>query len=82
MLDVVELGELAAVVGRDELLELLERLPAEVGAVDQEQDPPRVGELDQPVDRRDGREGLARAGRHLDQGPGPVGGERSRLRIA
>ena len=29
-LDVVQLGELAAVVGRDVLLELLERLPAQV----------------------------------------------------
>ncbi len=52
VLDVVQLGELAAVVGRDELLELLERLPAEVGAVDQEQDALGAGELDQAVDRR------------------------------
>ena len=38
MLDVVKLGELAAVVGGDELLELFQGLAAEVGAVDQEQD--------------------------------------------
>ena len=39
MLDVVELGELAPVVGRRELLELLQRLAAEVRPVDEEQDP-------------------------------------------
>ena len=38
VLDVVELGELAAVVGRREALELLQRLAAEVRAVDEEQD--------------------------------------------
>ena len=76
MLDVVQLGELAAVVGRDVLLELLEGLPAEVAAVHQEQDAAGVGELDQAVDRRDGRERLAAAGGHLDQGAGAVVGER------
>ena len=72
VLDVVQLGELAAVVGRDVLLELLERLPAQVGAVDQEEDALRLAELDQPVDGGDGGEGLAAAGRHLDQGARPV----------
>ena len=51
VLDVVKLGELAAVVGRDELLELLERLAPEVAAVHQEQHALRAGELDEPVDR-------------------------------
>ena len=50
MLDVVELGELAPVVGRDVLLELVEGLPAEVAAVDEEEHPPGPGELDQAVD--------------------------------
>ena len=49
VLDVVELGELAAVVGRGELLELLQGLAAEVGAVDQEEDAPRAGVLDEAV---------------------------------
>ena len=66
VLDVVLLGELAVVVGRDELLELLERLAAEVGAVDQEEDALRAGELDQAVAKTT-REGLAGAGGHLDE---------------
>ena len=36
--------------GRDVLLELLERLVAEVAAVDQEEDAPGAGELDEAVD--------------------------------
>ncbi len=68
MLDDVLLGELAVVVGRDVLLELLERLVAEVAAVDQEQHAPRAGELDEAVDEVDGGEGLAAAGGHLDEG--------------
>ena len=67
-LDDVLLGELEVVVGRDVLLEFLERLVAEVAAVDQEQHAPRAGELDQAVDEGDGGEGLAGAGGHLDQG--------------
>ena len=49
-LDDVFLGELEVVVGRGVLLELLERLVAEVAAVDQEQHAPRAGEFDQAVD--------------------------------
>ena len=37
VLDVVKLGELAAVVGRDELLKLGLGLPAEIGAVHEKQ---------------------------------------------
>ena len=55
----------------------LQGLPAEVGAVDEEEDAPGPGELDQPVDGGDGREGLAAAGGHLDRGRG--GGCRERL---
>ena len=56
MLDVVKLGELAAVVGRDELLELRRRdqgLVAEVAAVDEEEDAARAGELDEAVNEVD-----------------------------
>src|SRR5436309_4171507 len=48
MLDVVKLGELAAVVGRDELLEFFE------GLVDEEEDAARAGELDEAVNEIDG----------------------------
>ena len=68
VLDVVQLGELAPVVGGDELVELLEGLAAQVVAVHQEEHPPGFGVLDQAVDEVDRGEGLAAAGRHLDQG--------------
>jgi hypothetical protein len=67
VLDDELLAELVVVDGRDVLVELLLGLPAEVAAVHQEQDTPRAGELDQPVDEADGGEGLAGACRHLDQ---------------
>ena len=76
LLDVVQLGELAAVVGGDVLLELLEGLPAQVVAVHQEEHPLRPAELDQPVDDADRHEGLAAAGGHLDQRTGPIRGQR------
>ena len=82
-LDDVLLGELVVVVGRDVLLEFLQRLLAEVAAVDQEQHAPRAGELDEPVDEVDGGEGLAAAGGHLDQGAGTVlGSDFSRFWMA
>ncbi len=81
MLDVVELGELAVRVRDGERLELLQRLPAEVRAIDEEEHAPGARELDQPVgDVRSG-ERLAGAGRHLDQRPRPVLGQRT-LEIA
>jgi hypothetical protein len=49
VLDVVEGPEVAAVVGRRKRLELAQRLVAEVVAVDQEQDAPGAGVLDQPI---------------------------------
>ena len=67
VLDVVELGELAA-VGGDELLELRHGLASEIGAIDEEEDVARVGMLDEPVGERAGGEGLAGAGGHLDEG--------------
>jgi len=61
-------GELEVVVGRDVLLEFLERLVAEVAAVYKEEHAARACELDKAVDEVDGREGLAAARGHLDQG--------------
>jgi hypothetical protein len=49
VLDVVKLGELATVVGRDELLEFFQGLVAEVAAVDKEEDATRASELDEAV---------------------------------
>jgi hypothetical protein len=72
VLHVVELGELAVRVRGGERLELLQRLPAEVRAIDEEEHAPGARELDQPVgDVRRG-ERLTGAGRHLDQRPRPV----------
>ena len=71
MLDVVKLGEHAAVVRRAEGLELFERLTAEVAAVHKEQDAVAPGELDQPVDEVAGGEGLAR--RRWPSGSGRAG---------
>src|SRR5213082_953364 len=62
VLDVVKLGEFAAVVGRDELLEFFQGLVAEVAAVDEEEDAARAGELDEAVNEVDGGVGLAAAG--------------------
>src|SRR5581483_10669804 len=75
VLNVVKLGELAAVVGRDELLEFFQGLVAEVAAVDEEEDAARAGELDEAVNEVDGGVGLAAAGGHLDEGAAFVGGE-------
>ena len=75
VLDVVELGELAAGVGRDELLELGHGLAAEIGAVHQEEDALGAGVLDEPVGEGAGGEGLARAGGHLDERARMGGGE-------
>jgi hypothetical protein len=43
VLDVVKLGELAAVVGRDELLKFLQGLVAKVAAVDEKEEAARAG---------------------------------------
>ena len=77
MLHVVQLGELAAIVGRDVLLKLLQRLPPQVAAIDQEQHALRARELDQAIDERHRRERLAAARRHLDQRPRSILRQRS-----
>ena len=68
--------ELEVVVGREVLLEFLQGLPAEIAPVNEEQDPFGSAELDQAVQEVDGREGLAAAGRHLDDSAGSVLGKR------
>ena len=65
--DVVELGELPAVVGCLVVLELGHRLLGQVVAVDQEQDAVEAAVLEQPVGQRHGGVGLARAGGHLHE---------------
>src|SRR5437588_13052735 len=78
VLDVVKLGELAAVVGRDELLVPRRRdrgLVAEVAAIDEEEDAARAGKLDEAVNEVDSGVGLAAAGGLLDEGAAFVGGE-------
>ena len=79
--DVVQLAELAGIVGRREALELPQRLAAQVGPVHQEQDPGRVRVAHQPVAGVGRRERLARPGGHLDQRPRTVLAQR-RLQVA
>ena len=67
MLDNVFLGELVVVHRRDELLEFLERLPAEIAAIHEKQDTLGSGVFHEAVDKIDGGVGLARAGGHLDE---------------
>ncbi len=76
VLDVVQLGERTVLLGRDERLELLERLPAEIAAIHQEQHPLGAGVLDEPVDEIAGGVGLAAAAGHLDERPRALLGER------
>jgi hypothetical protein len=76
-LDIVEVGELAAVVGSGELLEFINCLTTEVAAIDEEENAPRSSVLDKAVGLGDRREGLAGTGGHLDEGARAVGGERS-----
>src|SRR5690606_1041314 len=62
VLDNVGVGEAMGGAGRQIVLKLLERLLAEVIAVDQEQNAPGASVFDQPVGERAGGEGLAGAG--------------------
>ena len=63
--DVVVLGEFAAIVGDDELFKFILGIGGEVAAVDQEQNAFDPGELGQAIDLRDGGVGFAGAGGHL-----------------
>ena len=62
--------------GDAKAVELLVGLLAEVAAVHEKEDSARPRILDQPVDGRDGEDRLARPGRHLHEGTGPVARER------
>ena len=75
-LDGVERRELARIVGRLEVGELVLGLLAEIAAIHEEEDALGFGELEQAIGDIDGGEGLARAGRHLDQGARIGPGER------
>ena len=57
MLDIVKLGELAA-IRRDELIKLTFGLSAEVGAIDKKEDTLRAGVLDEAVSKGARREVL------------------------
>ena len=61
--------------GRDVLLEFLVRLPAQIPAVNEEEDSPRLGEFHETINRTDRRVGLSAPGRHLDQRAGTVHAE-------
>ncbi len=67
LIDRVERRELARVVGRREVRELILGLLAEVAAIHQKQDALCAAELEQAVGGVHGREGLARARGHLHQ---------------
>ena len=80
-LDGVERRELARVVRRREVGELVLGLLAEVAAVHEEQDALGAAELEQAVGGVDGGERLAGAGGHLDRGRAdrPLARDASRL---
>lgn len=68
--DVVVLGELAAIVGDDELFELVLGVGGQVAAIDQEERAFDFGEFGQAVDLGDGGVGFAGSGRHLEESAG------------
>jgi len=72
MLHIVQFTEFTAVIGSDVLLEFIARLPAQVAAIDQEQDPPGPREFDQAIDKTYCGVGFTAACCHLDQRPGAV----------
>src|SRR6266852_5821826 len=69
-LNVVELGEKLAGARRLEALELVLGLGAEILAVDEEKYALRFGHGEEAHHQIAGGEGLAGAGRHLDEGAG------------
>ena len=75
VLDVVKLGEKTARVRRAVAVELVAGLLAEVRAVHEEEDAAGAGVFDQAIGERAGGEGLARAGRHVDERARSVLGE-------
>jgi hypothetical protein len=76
VLDVVELGEQAAGVGRMEAMELVAGLPAEVRAIHEKENPASAPVLDEAVGESAGGVGLACSRGHVDQGSRAVFSER------
>jgi hypothetical protein len=77
MLDIVDLGELPAVVWRDILLEFHLGLAAEIVPVNEEKYPFRPAITYQPVDETHGSKGLTGTGCHLDKCPWMIIGKGS-----
>src|SRR2546422_5146355 len=69
MLHIVQFGKLASIIWRHILLELIERLPCQVGAVYQEEYTPCPTKLNQAIDTAHRCVRLAAPRRHLDQCP-------------
>ena len=67
MLDVVNCGELAAIIGVHELIELAFGLSAEIGAIDKEKDALCSCVFDEAVGKGAGGKGFTRASGHLDE---------------
>ncbi|GAI95209.1 unnamed protein product, partial [marine sediment metagenome] len=65
VLDIVELGELSAIIGGYILLEFPQCLAAQIIPIDQKKYSPCTGKLYQAVDKSSSGKGLATAGRHL-----------------
>src|SRR5690606_32604666 len=72
MLNNVGVGEAVGRTVRLKVLVLLQRLVAQVVTVDQEEDAPGPGVLEQPPGKGAGGEGLTSAGGELDQSTGFV----------
>ena len=76
MLNVVKLGELPAVVGRNELLKFFQRLVAEISSIDEKENASRAGEFNQPINQIGSGVCLAAASRHLHKRAALVFGKR------
>ena len=68
MLDVVELGEETAGIGRAVAMEFVPRLLAEIRAVHEEEDPAGFGKFDEPIGKGAGGKGFPGTGGHVDEG--------------
>jgi hypothetical protein len=76
VLDDIGVGESVGGARRVKVLEFLQRLIAQVVAIDQKEDAAGAGLLDEAVGEGAGREGLPGAGGELDERPRLVLGER------
>src|SRR6266513_2938054 len=76
MLNVVKLGELPAVVGRNELLKFFQRLVAEIPAIDKKENAPRASEFNQPINKIGSGVCFAAASSHLHKRAAFVFGKR------